>query len=377
MVRGRTHRSDKLVPKKPRVEGPFTLTKSMKWTQFLDEIAECMEIDKENIRLDGMTWAFQKQKEPLPLSTEQGFNTMREQVKAKAQSATVIFVYHPISKKKTGHRARSGLGDDEDEDDAVGVMNRGEDDSRWGKKLNLDDKLAPILEQLKNLYPVGNCSDHPDIRCFNWPFRGETWHFELNQGRLSVWAHAILRKDVNYDKAPIGRSFFLPKDRLKVNAGASEAPVRASNLNAPTSPWQMSGFLPPAQYGHHSPYASASYYPFPPASPSFSYPSHQGMVPQWGFPNAPPQTPTAKPTSQVGPLQPGTPQAKSSQDVQAWCFKYGLGDEECAGLSKLGFRIGQSHELLSLEGSMWEWAGIPPLAKMRILAACDAEKAAA
>jgi hypothetical protein len=82
--------------------------------------------------------------------------------------------------------------------------------------------------------------------------------------------------------------------------------------------------------------------------------------------------------SQVGQLQPKTLQAANSlQDIQAWCSKYHLGDEECAGLCKLGFHIGQSHELFHLDASTWEWAGIPPLAKMRILAACDAEKAAA
>jgi hypothetical protein len=100
------------------------------------------------------------------------------------------------------------------------------------------------------------------------------------------------------------------------------------------------------------------------------------MMPQWGFPGAPPQTPVAKPTLPVEQPQPRTPQVKFSQDIRAWCSKFHLGDEECAGLSKLGFRIGQSHELLNLDTSMWEWAGIPPLAKMRILAACDAEKAA-
>ena len=169
---------------------------------------------------------------------------------------------------------------------------------------------------------------------------------------------------------------------------ASEDPVSASNMlgahnGAPTSnPWQvLSGFLPPAHYGHHLPYASASgpaasYYPFPPASPSFAY-HNPGMMPQWGFPGAPspPQTPAAKLTLQVERLQPMMLQAKFSQDIQAWCSKFHLGDEECAGLSKLGFRVGQSHELLNLDTSMWEWAGISPLAKIRILAACDAEKA--
>ena len=51
-----------------------------------------------------MTWAFQRQKEPLPLSIEQGFKTMQEQVKAKGQSAMVVFVYHPIPKNRTDHQ---------------------------------------------------------------------------------------------------------------------------------------------------------------------------------------------------------------------------------------------------------------------------------
>ena len=144
MVRGKTHRSDKLVPKKPNLAGPFTLIKSMQWMQFLDEVAECMGIDKENMRLDGMTWAFQRQKEPLPLSTEQGFKTMREQVTAKGQSATVVFVYHPIitkNLKKAGHRGHGALrhGEDEDKDNTGTVgdsdMNHRETDSRWGKKV--------------------------------------------------------------------------------------------------------------------------------------------------------------------------------------------------------------------------------------------------
>ena len=101
------------------------------------------------------------------------------------------------------------------------------------------------------------------------------------------------------------------------------------------------------------------------------------LMPQWGFPGAgPSQTPVAKPMLQVEQSQPGMPQVKFSQDIQAWCFKFHLGDEECAGLSKLGFCVGQSHELLNLDTSIWKWADISPLAKMQILATCNTEKAA-
>ena len=139
VVRGKTYRTDKLVPKKPRIEGPFTLTKSMGWSQFLDEIADCIDIDKENIKLDGMTWAFQRQKEPLPLSTEQGFKTMREQIKTKEHSAaTVVFVYHPICRnRKAGHRGHGGIGENNNEENAPNMNHvfREDDAGRWGKKV--------------------------------------------------------------------------------------------------------------------------------------------------------------------------------------------------------------------------------------------------
>jgi len=39
LMHGKTHKTDKHVAQEPRVEGPFTLIRSMKWTNFLDEVA--------------------------------------------------------------------------------------------------------------------------------------------------------------------------------------------------------------------------------------------------------------------------------------------------------------------------------------------------
>ena len=64
-MRGKTHRSDKHVAQEPRVAGPFTLMRLMKWAEFLDEVAECVDVDKENLQVSGLSWAFQKTKGPI------------------------------------------------------------------------------------------------------------------------------------------------------------------------------------------------------------------------------------------------------------------------------------------------------------------------
>ena len=45
----------------------------MKWAEFLDEVAECVDVGKENLQANGLSWAFQKQKAQLPLTNEQAF----------------------------------------------------------------------------------------------------------------------------------------------------------------------------------------------------------------------------------------------------------------------------------------------------------------
>jgi len=128
LMRGKTYKSDRHVAQEPCVEGPFTLIRTMQWADFLNEVAEWVSMDKENLRINGLTWGFQKQKAHLPLMSEQAFKTMREQVKAKNGSAMVIFVYHPIC-KQLQNQGQQDIADPATEVDA-------EDESRWGKKIS-------------------------------------------------------------------------------------------------------------------------------------------------------------------------------------------------------------------------------------------------
>jgi hypothetical protein len=131
LVHGKTHRSDKHVAQDPLVAGPFTLLRMMKWAEFLDEVAECVRVDKENLQVNGLSWGFQKQKAQLPLTSEQAFKTLREQVKMKNGAATVIFVYHPICKRPQGQDPRGQEPQDNVNDRAVVVEN----ESHWEKKV--------------------------------------------------------------------------------------------------------------------------------------------------------------------------------------------------------------------------------------------------
>lgn len=47
LIRGKIHRTDKLAAQEPRIKGPFTLIRSMKWAEFLHEIAHGLVLTKK------------------------------------------------------------------------------------------------------------------------------------------------------------------------------------------------------------------------------------------------------------------------------------------------------------------------------------------
>ena len=66
-----------------------------------------------------------------------------------------------------------------------------ENDNGYSRmKKTIDNQLKPIVQRLKSKYPSGLCHTHPTIHCFY--YAPKDWHFELDQNRLNVWAHAIV-----------------------------------------------------------------------------------------------------------------------------------------------------------------------------------------
>lgn len=132
LVHGKTAKQDKLMPQKPHVKGPFTLTKYTTWEQFVDEVAESVGVEKENMRVSSLTWGFQKQKDVLPLTNENGFQAMQEQIRGKNSSGTIVFVYHPIIS-----RAPTQVHQVKDDDEEKKDVSSG---THWGKKVSVEKK---------------------------------------------------------------------------------------------------------------------------------------------------------------------------------------------------------------------------------------------
>lgn len=112
-----------------------------------------------------------------------------------------------------------------------------------------------------------------------------------------------------------------------------------------------------------------------PYSPFYHPPFYSPMVPghaaaqmsPWGFGDhltngASAQLPLAS-TSKL-----------SSNKIEEWCNKHNLGDEECRGLVKLGFRLDKPEELDDLDEATWASVGLGLLHQRRIKAACAATK---
>ncbi|EDR10762.1 uncharacterized protein LACBIDRAFT_315508 [Laccaria bicolor S238N-H82] len=370
---GKTPCGDKFVNMPAMMGGPFVFMRKMTWEKFLEEVAEIVDVDIENLGLDGMTWGFQEKKAKLPLTNDHGFQTMRNQIKNHRDlSSIIIVVYHPIPcVRQPRATLRESCSAPQPDPDGGRVQ---EVPTRWEAKIGLDVQLAPIIEKLEEMYPVSACAEHHGIRCLTHsPHSGEYWHFELDHKKLSLWANAILRCETSYDRVPLGRAGFTLKEKMPDRKQAApQTPGRTQEVHA-----QPNGFFP--GYGPPTmapmPHPSPHYYPYPPPSP-FGY----GAPPLWGYPN--PNHPPSMPMPQATPSLPfPTPQATASlplpasntNGVQQWCVQNRLGQEEFQGLVKLGFHVGD--DLTGLDREMWTWAGLGPLHKSRILAACNSGQA--
>lgn len=179
-----------------------------------------------------------------------------------------------------------------------------------------------------------------------------------------------MRKITSYEQIPLGSNFFLPGNCIGAGSlGANNIPPQ----NAPPPPaypamqsmWNNGG--PPA------------YSPQPP-SPYYQYSISQYPSP-WGHGQYPhmPQMHSPMPSLFSGmPLTttptkatagPSASRAADRDIINEWCNTYELGEDERQGLAKLGFKAGD--KLDGLTNSVWEWAGVAPLCRLRILAAYE------
>jgi len=173
-------------------------------------------------------------------------------------------------------------------------------------------------------------------------------------------------------RIPIGTNFFMLKNCIQ-----DELPQPLGNAPGPHMP---NGFV--GYQGMPLPWGPMRY------SPQYQMPPQYGMP--WQQQQPTPTTPWTVAT-QPSPLTPGNhmpaspytppmhqaathaePSQTAPESVSEWCSRYHLTADEQAGLQRLGFVVGD--KLDNVPDSMWEWAGLPFLRRMHILAAYQASQ---
>lgn len=118
------------------------------------------------------------------------------------------------------------------------------------------------------------------------------------------------------------------------------------------------GYMP----AHHPPpqYYSYSAQGYPPVSYGYH---HQPPLhgPHVELPHI--SSPQSRPNMAHG----SSSAVAGAESVDEWCRRHSLGEDERQGLIKLGFKVGD--KLDDLTNDLWEWAGLAPLCRMRILVA--------
>ncbi|RPD53268.1 hypothetical protein L226DRAFT_572825 [Lentinus tigrinus ALCF2SS1-7] len=306
----------KIVLQEPLRLGPLTITHKTTWSVLVADLADVLEVNKENLLLHSLSW--RGMLEPgtkcasadtdlwLPMMNASGYDELVETGIKKHQYSRIRLRIAPPKlpgKRKTSSslpwaQAQSTVRSDCDDSEDEAPPKAKKSKSVPPKKMGLDQQLAAGIDALKLEHPVGRCLEHPGIRCYHDP---AGLHFELDNNRLTVWAHALHQHEPGVDIAhpPKNNIFFQADKAIKPRRG-HRAPD--SGFNSPVvAPGGPYGYQ--QQWALHLAYSPAMYYPpmmgapppyasFPPPSPYAYYP---GMLPPPpGYPS--PQSPSAGPS---------------------------------------------------------------------------------
>ncbi|EIW86200.1 hypothetical protein CONPUDRAFT_161011 [Coniophora puteana RWD-64-598 SS2] len=197
--------------------GPKVITQeaAASWEGFLEMLARLVQTKPDNLIVASMAWKWLKERgSGLPLTSPDGLTTMVGQIKANATPSTVVVVTMNPPKKNAKLLKAT-------------------------RALSLDKTLQPIVQQLQEQYPIGQCPAHPDVHCFL--YAPLNLHYELTSARVRVWAHAISRKETDAHRIPFGAPFFKKEDGRKLTG----TPTKHA---APTETFGGAQF-PGASYG--------------------------------------------------------------------------------------------------------------------------------
>ncbi|KAL0071675.1 hypothetical protein AAF712_001532 [Marasmius tenuissimus] len=196
-------------------QGCLVASTDTTWASFLDEAARVLHTRVKFLEIDSFQWcqgtaanANKKGNNRMRLTCAPDWSAMcRSTVNTNARSSKAITLDMKPPLKTFGSEVLDQDNDSDSDDVSKPTTKKGL------ATTVIDEKYGEVLKT----YPIGNCSVHPTIHCFEHEPTG--MHFDLGfRPRGLAWSTQILDNtlpDVTMESIPLGSTFFSPDKALR------------------------------------------------------------------------------------------------------------------------------------------------------------------
>ncbi|KAJ7750717.1 hypothetical protein DFH07DRAFT_961310 [Mycena maculata] len=346
--------SSKVAPPIVAERGPFFFSVNSTFPEFCELLAGTMGCRSAALDLPSARWKYLKPKGDSlkALCNKDGYKAMNISVKERTKDLTIeIHISPPLILANSLPYET----DDYKPPDSFDELDIHAPTSVHQQIATLDASAAPVMEQLRELYPIGNHPSFPNKRIITSPTQSDR-HWELTDIRTRVWAAHILQNKATLKEYPKSAHF---SEEQRIRPGR--------NTGRPISPALAAYPTPPSAAAPAPPASNASDLLLlliaqqmttnnKSAEPTTASVLHTAHVP----PPAPP--PSLPPSPAVAPPR--------HISIHEFCERYKIASEDEQKLVELQFVPGDRN-ITKLERGDWEDVGFKRLGWMRIL---DAHK---
>ncbi|KAJ7501479.1 hypothetical protein B0H11DRAFT_2275141 [Mycena galericulata] len=339
--------------------GPFFFPLNSTFTNFCDRLAVAVGCRTAALNLPMTKWKYMKPtKDHLKaLGTQDGYKAMRLSMQERSKDLIIEVHMAPPLLLAADLPYET---DDYKPPDSFEELDAPAASSVRQQMATLDASAAPVMEQLRERYPIGNHPSFPTKRIVTSTTNPDR-HWELTDIRIRVWAAHILQDKATLDEYPKSAHF---SEEQRLRAPHTPAPVP---LAPPIAPPQL---------------------PIPAAVPAPAVPAATAtnatdllllLLAQQMTANNKPVVPTADPLPLAAPTLPSTPAPGHSSlpsspavtlsrsvSLAEFCTCYSISPVDETKLAALDFVPGDRN-IKKLDKSDWGDVGFKRLGWLRIL----------
>ncbi|KAF8576350.1 hypothetical protein K439DRAFT_1664659 [Ramaria rubella] len=345
--------------------GPAMFSITTAFHEFLLELARSTPCPREALVVQSLTWRPEKPKDApeRSLSSEHGYAALIAYAKERLSACTVyVTMSRPLDVPEMPWNTGAGSGTSSNIHSTYpgsAIELNGLELQSSSQRMQLEERLQPVVKQLEQIHFIGCCTKHPKIRCYQ--NTADQLHYELDDTRLKVWATRIynhkLKSDAMYECPPVSNHFNYSTSLNKKEAfahstknttvpGESLKGAHASPPAPGASPWVPTMFQNPAMLALASamtnPMLNSTFNHFP--FMSYTQPSMhtQPMAGPQAFHTQPSEahnTSSRDPnfTAPAGPSPDTSPISAVRLSLDDWCKAYQVGQPQKSKLKGIGF----------------------------------------